>query len=525
MKNARLVLRGGSSRRRRRSCVGVAAIAIALIGIVAMPSGGVAAPHQVRPERGTGFTVSKVGTVTVRDLPAATAQGSRQPLPALRFNPAAYAAAKASPTGGNEAGVVAAMRPTVNVGTKLASPLSSDDDPRWTPPDMGFAAGGGFKMEQINTTGRIWNAADSPGLAFDLSTFFLTGGDLISDPWVLFDSASGRWFAAIFDISLSSERLAVSASSDPTGLFHVYNVPEGAPGGCPDQGKVGISDNVVGLSANEFSSCFVNPSFLGVIITVLNKSQLVAGALTVDATAFGPLAAYSSSVVPAQSLSSTTTQWYAGVDDSSSTVAHVVKTVGTPPGAVTLSEPFTLGIRVLKTPPGADQPGTSTKLETNDNRVQTVAWRSGSLVFTNTDACIPRRDTAVRSCSRLLSIDTGIGTVKIDKEIANRNQHTFFPAASINANGTIVVGYGRSSSRVFPELDVRASSGGGRLSRAKTVQSGDAANETTRYGDYFAVAVDPLAPTNVWVAGEVGGHNSFGSGGWGTAIARILVTP
>jgi hypothetical protein len=72
---------------------------------------------------------------------------------------------------------------------------------------------------------------------------------------------------------------------------------------------------------------------------------------------------------------------------------------------------------------------------------------------------------------------------------------------------------------------VRASSAGGRLSGAKTVQSGDAANETTRYGDYFAVAVDPLAPTNVWVAGEVGGHNSFGSGGWGTAVARILVTP
>ena len=499
--------------------------AVAVIVAGAGSAGGVAATGHAAQQRATGFTVSKVGTVTVRNLPAATAQGSPQPLPFLKFNPAAYAAAKVSPIGAVEPEVRTAAKPTLTVGTKLASPLSSNDDPRFTPPDMGFAAGGGFKMEQINTTGRTWNAADTPGLAFDLSTFYLTGADLISDPWVLFDSASGRWFAAIFDITLSSERLAVSATSDPTGLFHIYNVSEGPPGGCPDQGKVGVSDNVVAISANEFSSCFVSPVFQGVLITVLNKAELVAGAATVDAAAAGPLAGYSSSVVPAQSLSSTTTQWYAGVDDSHSTVAHVVKTVGTPPGAVTLSEPFTPSIRALNTPPGADQPGTSTKLETNDNRVQTVAWRSGALVFTNTDACTPRRDTVVRSCSRLLSIDSATGTVKIDKDLAKRNQHTFFPAASINANGTIVVGYGRSSSSIFPELDVRASSPTGALSMANTVQTGNAANETGRYGDYFALAVDPLAPANVWVAGEVGGHNQFGSGGWGTAVARIVVTP
>jgi len=502
--------------------VGLLAL-LALVVVLVVPTGPAAAGGSAVARIVPAVKVTKVGTVNVRDLPQVHATGNRVALPALRFNPAAYEAAKANPSGSVSDDSITA-KPIISVGTKLTSALSSDDDPRFTPPDMGFGVGGGFKMEQINTSGRIWNASNTPGVAFDLSAFYLSGGDLISDPWVFFDQASGRWFAAIFDITLSSERLAVSATSDPTGLFHVYNIPEGPAGGCPDQGKVGVSDNVVAISANEFSSCFVNPVFQGVIITVLNKAQLVAGAPLIDSAQTPPLA-YSSSVVPAQSMNSTTTQWYAGVDDASSTVAHVVKTVGTPPTTVTISEPFTPAIKTLTTPPNANQRGTATKVDTGDNRVQTVAWQSNLLYFTTGDGCIPRRDTITRACARLLVINTGTGLVKVDKDRSKRNQHLFYPAVRPNANGSIVVGYGRSSSSLFPELDVTAASPTGAFAMPKIIQTGDAPNETGRYGDYFAVAIDPSAPSNAWVAGEIGGHNGFGSGGWATAIAEIIVSP
>src|SRR5439155_5839383 len=141
-------------------------------------------------------TVTKVGTVNVRDLPQVHATGHQLALPALRFNPAAYEVAKAAPSGSASDESVTA-KSIISVGTKLTSALSSDDDPRYTPPDMRCGVGGGFKMEQINTSGRIWNASNTPGVAFDLSAFYLSGGDLISDPWVFFDQASGRCFAAI----------------------------------------------------------------------------------------------------------------------------------------------------------------------------------------------------------------------------------------------------------------------------------------------------------------------------------------
>lgn len=515
--------------RARRYVLSALAIgAVTLAASASTAGGGSSVARTASPRALTPMKVAKIGTVDVSELPAARPSGARlSVVHFLPFNAAAYAASKKSPTGaaGDEVEPVNA-RPVISVGTKLPMPLSTDDDPRFTPPDMGFAIStGGLKMEQINTSLRTWDANNTPSIARDLSTFYLTGGDLISDPWVLYDRLTDRWFTSIFDITASSERLAVSQTPDPNGLFNIYNVPEGAPGGCPDQGKLGLSDGVVGLSANEFTNCFVNPVYEGVIITVLNKAEMLSGAPLVDSAQIGPMAQYSSSIVPAQSVSSTTTQWYAGVDDASSTVAHIVKTVGTPPAAVTLSEPFTPTIKVVTNPPNADQKGSSQLLVTDDNRTQTVHWQADHLVFTETTGCTPRRDNTVRSCARVTSINTNTGGKFFDKNRSKMGQHLFYPAENINQNGTIVVTYGRSSSTIYPELDVTAASPSGRFARPNVVQTGDAANDTTRYGDYMAVAIDPDHPSNAWVAGEVGGHNGSGANGWGTAVAQILVTP
>jgi hypothetical protein len=517
-------------RRRSYAVATLAVAAVTFAAAVATADGGSSRARTSSPRTLAPLTVTKIGTVDVSELPPARSAGPPRPaVPFLPFDAAAYAASKRSPSGASGSEDVSSSStsaPVISVGTVLPSPLTSDDDPRWTPPDMGFAVStGGLKMQQVNTSLRTWDASNTPSIALDLSTFYLSGGDLISDPWVLFDRATGRWFTAIFDITASAERIAVSQTADPTGLFNIYVIPEGDPGGCPDQGKLGLSDDVVALSANEFSNCFVNSDFLGVIVTVLNKAEMVAGAPVVDSAQIGPMASYSSSVVPAQSLSSTTTQWYAGLDDSTSTVAHIVKTLGTPPDDVTLSEPFTPTVHAVTNPPGAAQPGTSTALETNDNRVQTVAWRGNRLVFTATTGCKPSEDTVVRSCARVISFNTHTGATVFDKNRSKKRQHYFFPAASINAAGSIVVGYGRSSKTVFPELDVTAASKSGQFATPKTIQAGDAANETGRYGDYFSVAIDPDATSNAWVAGEVGGHNSSGSYAWGTAVGKILVTP
>jgi len=490
--------------------------AAALLAIFAAPASsrvGEATPPMV----GTPATATLVGTINMADLPPPTTSNLGG-LPFLVPDPAAYAAAKAAPSGGAAPeAAIPSVAPTLTPGVALSGAINFTTSMcGCTPPDMAVAVGNGFKMQQVNLAGRIWDANNNPGSVFSLSSFYGTGGDFISDPWLFFDQASQRWFGGLIDISSSSERLAVSTSSSPT-TFKLYNVPQGAPGSCGDQGKIGVSDLVVAVSTNIFSN-FCNGSFLGVRITVLNKAELVAGLPTIDMAAFGPMTKYFS-LVPAQSMSATSTQWYAGVNAGTSTLAHIVKTDGVPPAAVTMAEPFTPTIKRVSDPPNAQQKGTSTLLVTNDSRVNNVVWQSNSLIFTDGTGCVPGGDTTVRSCVRLLAVNTSTGTKTIDKTRSQLGAYLFFPAVQMDPAGTIVLGYGRSSTSLFPELDARPSDPTGVFGAKKVLVTGTAPNTTNRYGDYFAIAIDPSNTAQAWVAGEIGG------GTWNTAVRQVTLSP
>src|SRR5439155_21617485 len=135
--------------------------------------------------------------------------------------------------------------------------------------------------------------------------------------------------------------------------------------------------------------------------------------------------------------------------------------------------------------------GTGTLLETNDNRVDNVVWQSNSLIFANATGCTPRNDTTARACARLLSVNTSTGAKQIDKNRSQLGTYLFFPAVQVDAGGTIVLAYGRSSTSLFPELDAVPSDQTGVFGGKKVLVTGTAANTTGRYGDYFAEAIDP----------------------------------
>jgi hypothetical protein len=499
---------------------GLAAVSLgaaaAFAVVIASASGGTAAVRGV--DVGTPGTARLVATVDVADLPPPTAQQTKT-LPFLVRDPAAFAAAKAAssaPAAGSSETSSPEARPSLTPGTQLSGAINFNNSIcGCTPPDMALGVDtSGNKMQQVNMAGRVWDGNNNPGAIFSLASFYATGNDFISDPWVFFDAASQRWFAGIVDVTKGSERLAVSTSSTPS-TFNVYDVSQGGGGACGDQAKIGVSDNVVAMSSNIFTNnC--NGGYAGVRLTVLNKSELVAGNSTIDTAAFGPLSQYFS-LVPAQSMSSTTDQWYAQVN--SGTTSRVVRTTGTPPGTVTRTEVYAVSIKQVTQPPDAQQPGTGTLLATNDNRVDNVVWESNRLIYANSTGCVPANDTTTRSCARLISVDTTTGGKIIDKNWAKSGQYFFFPAVQVDPAGTISLAYGRSSSSVFPELDARPSDPSGVWGARKTLVTGTAANTTHRYGDYFAEAIDPSNTTNVWIAGEIGG------GTWSTAIREATLAP
>src|SRR5262245_17789086 len=231
---------------------------------------------------GSQASATLVATVDVDRLPPPSTE-QRSVLPLLVRDPAAFAAAKAAMQGPladfadltDEVSPDAA--PTLTPGTKLTGAIDASLSMcGCSPPDMGLAVAQGFKMEQANLAGRVWHPNNNPGPIFGLASFFATGGDFISDPWIIYNKTADRWFAGIVDVTKGSERLAVSTSPNPT-QFKIYNVPQGPNGSghCGDQGKIGVSENVIAISTNVFSnSCQPGGSYLGDRISILNKSEL-----------------------------------------------------------------------------------------------------------------------------------------------------------------------------------------------------------------------------------------------------------
>jgi len=236
------------------------------------------------------------------------------------------------------------------------------------PPDTQVAAGPNDIMEMVNTHAKIWTKQGVPINDFSLQAFFgLSAGVNPVDPKIMYDAISGRWFATAFVQSTSTLHLAVSVTSNPNGSWVLYTFTYGSRL-CPDQPKIGVSDDKFVISVNIFTNlCGGGTTFLGPDILVFKKSELLSGAsqLTIDVFAlsddfFGPY--------PAQSMSSSSTVYLGSSEDADLNLVTFYTITGTVPG--TILNFFLLPIATSILPPNAVQAGSAFLINTGDNRIQ-----------------------------------------------------------------------------------------------------------------------------------------------------------
>lgn len=395
------------------------------------------------------------------------------------------------------------------------------------PPDVQVAAGPNHIMEMVNVEGEIWTKQGVPLKIFSLSSFFNTGSDYIGDPKVLYDSMSGRWFASLLRANTSSVVIAVSETNDPTGMWYFYNFPA-AFGDCPDQPIIGMSNDVFVISVNDFvSPCAPGEgTFEGAQYWILNKTDVVARA-SVHYNTFGPDRSLFS-VHPVKSLSSTSTQFMVSAGSSGSNFLQLFSVSGVPPSPVIVNT-LHLPISMTRAPPNATQLGTTSLIDTGDARVQDAAWYKGKLWVSFNDACTPSGDAQLRSCLRLVEVDTSVPLILQDFDVSASGKFYFYPALSIDSQGNVVFVFGYSSSADYPSIAVSAqaiSDPAETWEQPKTLKSG-LGPETSycpstaacRYGDYFGASLDPTDPSMIWVAGEYGSAISR----WATFIGSVRV--
>lgn len=400
------------------------------------------------------------------------------------------------------------------------------------PPDVQIAAGPTYLVELVNLGGEIVSKSGSVASTFSLYDypFFLAPSDVLSDPQVLYDNATGRYFATILDVTTRGFQIAASMSSDPRAGFWDYNITGVPTGEFPDQPMLGVSDGVVGVGANDFSVS--GTTFYGGQFWVLNKSNLTAGLVTYYAwwgPTCGSLCTYPATENPARSLSSTSIEYFLSSGTGSGSILGLYAATGIPPAPVNLVI-TTFAVSPLTLAPAARQAGTTNSLDTGDGRVLEAVWKSGALWAALDDGCLPTGDTVVRSCIRLIDYDTTAGSVVVDKDWGSPGTYYYYPALNLDARGDMSVIAGVSTATSYPGLEVwgQAFNAPGTLqpgvNLTGSLPSGpiqDAScSGTCRLGDYFGAATDPNG-TTVWLAGEYGAAARY----WSTYIGAAVTTP
>lgn len=406
------------------------------------------------------------------------------------------------------------------------------------PSDANLAVGPSHVFEMVNSVGRITDKSGAAASTFTLRSFFqVDAGFDETDPRVIYDAASHRWFATYAQVSEPKQQsaliLAVSTTSDPTGTFCLLRL--GNPSFeafIQDFPHIGISDDKVIVSYNGFG--FVGESFLGAGYYVINKGDLVNG---------GPVGCQSESVrrvrvppnsalygvYPAPSVSSTGSLYMAmnGNGGSGSSVL-VLFAVNGEPGVTGVTEDSTvLPINSWHPPPNAVQAGSAVTLNTGDASVISAIWQRGSLWLGGNEQCIPSGDTVPRSCLRVIQIQTDLPSVPQDITFGSLGQDYYYPALSPDGAGNLVVVFNASSATDFAGVRVTgrlATDTPGALAASTLLRAGGGAQTDSlgRMGDYNGAAMDPADPSKVWVSGEYIRATALRD--WGTYIAQVMFT-
>jgi hypothetical protein len=406
------------------------------------------------------------------------------------------------------------------------------------PPDTQVAAGPTQLLEMTNSAGSVWSKTGGPVLAYvDLNAFYAApAGFVVSDPRVFYDAAAGRWFSSVMAFDANNDGRvyeAVSQSGDPLGLWWVYTVAANNSGTLYDQPTLGVDSDKVFVSWNDFSST----SFLGQETWLADKAALVSGQ-SPAVTAFGP-DPNRASLVAATSQSGTTTAYLAynrsllrGSPYAGPYVGLVAIT-GNPAQANVLWSEQAVAIVPTSVPPDAQQPGPNPLISTGDDRFLSAVWQNDTLWVGGNDACNFSGDTAVRSCARLIRLTTtATASVQEDIDAGAAGSYVYYPAAAMDSAGNMLFVFSQSASNLYPSVFAsgeQANTSGLMPESAIAAGVGPyncgsvcALHGAVRWGDYSAAAIDPVAPTTVWLAGEYA-VDQLDPNNWGTAAGSLTL--
>jgi hypothetical protein len=273
------------------------------------------------------------------------------------------------------------------------------------------------------------------------------------------------------------------------------------------------------VTSDEFS--INGPQFDGGEIYAFSKKDLVALKSSVHFVRFPHLrvgGTLSLAPQPALTTGSSSAEYFLGSLDPNGTFDQRISAWAlTNTSAVSSGGTPTLSSRVLASeaygvPPNAQQKGTTSQLNTGDDRMQQSQFINGSIWGELTTALMIPGDPAERAGAAWFRVQPHLTAGKLDSAtkilqqgyVAVKGRYFIYPALQVAPNGAAAMVGTISGSDLFPSAAyTRLASGGTAFGPVLAAAMGSTHYDPTamRWGDYSFAVLDPSG-TSFWMATE-----------------------
>ena len=420
------------------------------------------------------------------------------------------------------------------------------------PPDQGLCVGNGFVVEMVNSAFRIF---DTKGRTLagptNVNEPFHDGfAQFTSDPRCHYDPSTKTWFATILFLNdtftASRIEVAFNTSGDPTTPWSVFKIDTthaGGPG-CPcfgDQPTLGMDASNIYLTTNEFS--IIGPEFNGAQIYAVDKHDLVSHAARVHFVHFAHLViggTLAASVQPALTFGAAGAEYFlSSLDPNATGDARVGVWALTNVSAVGAGRRPTLSSVVIPSeayavPPPALQKGSSSPLDSGDDRMQQTQFINGEIWGALDTQVLSAGDNAPRAGAAWFRVKPHLAGSKIQGAtmaaqgyVVSEGQDVLYPALQADGQGHAAMVFTLTGAKRFASAAYAVlSDDGSSFGRPVIAAGGTGPYDPTagRWGDYSWAVLDATTDS-VWMATEymppLTSQTTDRLRNWGTRVLQL----
>ena len=416
--------------------------------------------------------------------------------------------------------------------------------PNAAPPDTNLAVGASQVVQWVNESFAVFDkstraiAAGFPKAGNTVWAGFGGGCETNNDgdPIVQYDKAANRWILTQFSVSTLPylQCVAVSTTSDATGTYNRYAFSYGNTQ-FPDYPKLGVWPDAYYISFNIFNNA---RTFAGSKVCAYDRAAMLAGAAATQqcfqlSNSFGGL--LPSDLDGATAPPAGSPNYFMNFGSNSLNLWKFHVDFATPTSS-TLTGPINIPVAAFSPACGGGacipQPGTRQKLDSLADRLMyRLAYRN----FVDHESMVVNHSVKV-SGNRHSQV-VGIRWYEIRNPTnaapAVFQQGTYSPpdatsrwmgSIAMDKVGNIAMGYSASSASVFPSIRYTGrvpTDALGTMQAENTILAGSGSqlSNLSRWGDYSALAVDPVDDCTFFYTTEY--LKASGTFNWSTRIASF----